>query len=351
MKTEKSNIYFKKSYFLLLKLGLWGIFCWIFVNFSFLIPMSSDSLILELVVFLFLAIAINIHTSYLCPKIAKKNSWVYVLLLLGSILICSLFELLIFSETFDPAFYPFLDKKKLFFITFGCISIRNLALFIFFLWIEYFYHLIQLLNTKDAVYQKEISLLLEKQEFEKKFSRKKLLPHYFFNILEHINVENSLNNNDSELISKIKFILYYFLVDAELEKVELDKELAFYQYYIELENFRHEKKIAVNFNVLGQTEGYFILPLLFEPLIGNAMKYTKKDGNGLVNITVDATRLPVLNFCCNNNYSSYSLNTNSSESGLKILEQRLELCYKDNYTLKINQNDGFYEVTLTIVLI
>jgi len=350
MKTEKNNIYFNKVFFLTIKLALWGIFCWIFVNFSFLIPLSSNSLFSELIVFVFLAIVINIQTSYLYPKIAKKNNLVYILLLMSSILICSTFELFIFSEVFDTSYYPFLNRNKIFFVTFCSITIRNLALFLFFLWFEYSYELIQLLHIKEEVHKKEISLLIEKQEFEKNFSGKKLLLHYFFNILELGFIENSEKIN-KELLNKIKFILYYFLVDAESEKVELDKELAFYKYYIELENLRHKVNIRVNFNILGQTENFFIIPLLFEPLIGNAMKHTKRDSTGYVNITVDTTSFPVLNFNCCNNYSPGGFNVNSSESGLKIFEQRMELFYKNNYTFKINKSDDLYEVTLSIVLV
>jgi LytS/YehU family sensor histidine kinase len=241
-----------------------------------------------------------------------------------------------------------LNKNELIITTIGNILLRNSALFILFLWVEYYYRLILFLYEKDIIHQKEIAFLLEKQDFEKNFSRKKLLPHYFFNTLELVQVETSDKNYDSELFNKVKFLLYYFLVDAELEKVELDKEIAFYKYYIELENLRHKEKTVVNFNILGQPEDFLIIPLLFEPLIGNAMKYTKKDGSGCVDITIDTTNFPVLNFYCKNNYSNGSLNIVSSESGLKILEQRLELCYKDKYALNIDQCDDFYEITLSI---
>jgi LytS/YehU family sensor histidine kinase len=188
---------------------------------------------------------------------------------------------------------------------------------------------------------------MEKQEFEKKFSRKKLVPHYFFNILELI---RGKTNNNRELLNKVKFILYYFLVDAEQEKIELDKELDFYKYYIELEKLRHKEKISVNFSVLGKTENILILPLLFEPLIGNAMKYTIKDDTGWVDIIINTTCFPVLSFCCKNNYSQFLQKIVSSESGLKILRQRLELCYFNKHTLNIIKSDDFYEVTLSIEL-
>jgi len=350
MKTEKNHIYFTKILFIFLKIGLWALSCFIYFNFSFLIPITHDGFFRELIIFLFLAAFINIHTTYLFPRVSKKHNLLYILFLIISIAICTLFEILLFSEIFDPSYYPFLDRKKIYIATISNIAIRNLALFIFFLWIEYFFHLIQLLREKDLIHQKEISLLIEKQEFEKNFSRKKLLLHYFFNILELVRINSTAYYKNYDLLNKIKFILYYFLVDAEQEKIKLDKEIAFYQYYLDLENLRHKENVIINFNVLGQIEDINIIPLLFEPLIGNAIKYAKRDGTGYVNITFDATHFSVLNFYCNNNYSIHSLNKDSSESGLKILIQRLELCYKNNYTLVINQSDDFYEVTLSIIL-
>jgi len=347
MKTRKNNIYFKKSNFIFFKICLWVSFCFIFINFSFLRPSGPNDFIRELIVFLLLATTINIHTAYLYPKFSKKN-WMHILLLTGVIIICSLLEMLIIPDNFDASYSTFLDKKKYSITIFCNILLRNSALFVFFTWVEYFHRLILLLYKKDCVQQKEIAFLIEKQKFEKNYSRKKLLFHYFFNILELIRVKSFNNDNNSELLDKITFILYYFLVDAEYEMVELDKEIVFYQYYIELENYRHSEKVDVSFNVLGKIEGFYIIPLLFEPLIGNAMKYTKRDGTGYVCISIDTTQFPVLNFYCKNNYSNTSSNVASSASGLKILEQRLELCYKNKYALNINQSVDFYEVTLSI---
>ena len=200
----------------------------------------------------------------------------------------------------------------------------------------------------EKIYQKEIALTIERQEFEENSSRKKLLLHYFFNILEHIYAKSLPNHSDKELLDKVRFVLYHFLIDVEKEKIELDKELVFYKYYIELECLRYQYHIFVNFNVCGQTKDFTIIPLLFEPLIDNAMKHTKRDGSGWVDIEVDTSHFPVLIFHCKNNYCPLPSNTSSFESGLKILEQRLELCYKNNYTLKVTQNDDLYEVSLSI---
>jgi len=350
METQKNNIYFRKVNFLLFKVCLWVVFCFIFLNFSFLRPSGPNHIGREFIVFLFLALVINIHTSYLYPKISKKH-WLHIPILILLIILCSLFEVLVFPEIFDATYYTFLDKHRLYTATICNILVRNFALFIFFLWVEYWYRLILLLYQKEAIHQKEISLLMEKQEFEKNYSRKKLLPHYFFNILELVRVNKSFDDNNNELLDKVSFILYYFLVDVEHEKVELDKELAFYRYYIDLENIRHKEKTKVHFNVCGETKDIFVIPLIFEPLIGNALKYSKKNGEGIVYITFDATQFPELKFHCKNNFSVCAKNVMSSESGLKILEQRLNLCYKDNYTLNTSQDDDYYEVTLLLKMI
>jgi len=348
VKTQKNNIYFKKVNFLFFKLCLWVSFGFIFLNFSFLIPITASDNFRELITFLFLFIVINLNTSYLYPVVFKKNKGLYAVLFIASVLICSIFEIYLFSDVFDPSFFTFLDRNKLYIGIFCIVLFRNFAFFIFFLWVEYYNRLILLLYEKDEIKQKEIALLIEKQEFEKMYSRKKLLLHYFFNILELVQINTFIPNNKNDILEKIKFILYYFLVDAEQERVELEKEIAFYNYYIDLEKLRHMERIPVNFIVTGQTENFFIIPLLFEPLIGNAMKYTKQDGTGCVDILIEATQFPVLKFYCRNNYFPRSANIVSSECGLKILEHRLELFYKNKYTLKTIQNDDFYEVTLTI---
>jgi len=348
MKTKKNYLFFENMNFLFFKIFLWVGLGLLFVSFSFLIPTDPNSSIKELIIFLSLAIVVNVHTSYLYPTISNKSKLGYIVILIGSIFICTLFEIVIFHENFNAFHYTFLDKRKIYLVTFGYVFIRNSALFIFFFWVEYFNRLIHLHHEKEKIYQQKISLLIEKQEFEKKFSRKKLLSHYFFNILEHLYADFLVNQRNRKILDEVKFILYYFLVDAEKEKIELEKELAFYSYYIELENLRRQNSVSVKFSVLGQTEDYIIIPLLFEPLIGNAMKYTKQDGSGWVDIVFDATNFPNLNFHCRNNYDHRPSNIVSSENGLKILEQRLELCYKNNYTLKTEQSDDLYEVILSI---
>ena len=351
MKLEKNNFFWKKAYFLLIKIGLWLVVGFVFTNISLIIPINSGHFFKELIVFFCLAAMVIFHTSYLYSILLKKNWWGYITICFVSILCCAGLEMFIFYDNLVASYNTFPNTKTIFYVTFTYIVIRDLAIFLFFHWIEYSNRLTLLYYQSEKVHQEEILLLKEKQEFEKNYSKKTLLPHYFFNILEYVGVNSLSNKNNKDILDKFKFILYYFLVDADKDLVELDKEIVFYKYYIELEKLRHQKNILVNFNVLGQIENYFIIPLLFEPIIGNAMKYTKQDGTGWVNIQIDTTCFPNVQLYCKNNCILSNTNIVSSEKGLKIFKQRLELCYKDNYTLKIEQSGDFFEVTLTIVLV
>jgi len=351
MKLEKNIFWPKKIYFLLIKIGLWIIIGLVFTNISLVIPFNADnSSIKEIIVFFFLAAIIIFHTSYLYPMLLKRSRWRYVTIFLVSILCCAGFEMFIYYDDLVASYNTFPDAKTIFYVTFIFIFIRDLAIFIFFQWVEYSNRLTLLYQQSEKIHQEEILLLKEKQEFEKNYAKKTLLPHYFFNILEYVGTKSLAHQSNREILDKFKFILYYFLVDAEKDLVELDKEILFYDYYIELEKLRHSKNISVTFNVTGQIENHFIIPLLFEPIIGNAMKYTKQDGTGWVNILIDTTNFSQIKLCCKNNCLPSNTDIISSEKGLKIFQQRLDLCYKNNYTLKIDQNIDYFEVTLTIIV-
>jgi len=219
---------------------------------------------------------------------------------------------------------------------------------IFFLWVGFFHQLVCFLNEKEIFEKKEIAFFEEKQEFERKNLREKLKYHYFFNLLEYLDPNLLINHHDDKIFEKITFVLYYIFVDVETKTVELEKEMFFYNYYIDVEKLRHQKNVSVNFNVLGQVENLTIIPFLFEPLIGNAVKHTKQDGTGWVDIVFDVTRFPIVNFYCKNNYACRSSNIVSSKNGLKLFEEHLELYYKNNHTLKIIQSTDLYEVELSI---
>jgi len=353
MKFEKNYLFKRKNNFFLFKLILWFCVGAVYLGFSFIIPTNpndSNHFVKELIVFTCMVLFVNIHASFLYPIISKTNKWIYLPVFISSILICAGLELFIYYDNFETSYCTFHNRGKIYLAAIIYLIIRDLAIFIFFLWVEYFNRLISLFYKKEKIHQEEILLLKEKQEFEKNYSRRFLLPHYFFNLLEHIQTKLFTTKYDSELLDCFKFILYYFLVDSEKDTVELDKEVMFYKYYIELEKIKHQNVIAVRFVVLGQTENFFIIPLLFEPIIGNAMKYTKQDGTGWVEIEFDITNSSFLKFICKNNFSESNNNIVSSESGLKILIERLELFYKNKYSYSVNKTVDLYEATLSLVL-
>jgi len=228
---------------------------------------------------------------------------------------------------------------------------RDLTVFLFLaiiLNIQTSFFIIFFYRKQEKINKKEKALSFEKQEFERKFTRKKIFPHFLLNIMEYIYVKFIDNEKEFEILDKFKFVLYYFLVDSEKEMVELEKELVFYKYYVDLDNYRKNDRVEVIINVEGKTEECMIIPMLFEPLIGNAMKHTKQDGSGFVNITIDATKYPKLYFYCCNNFPKNPQNLISSENGLKIMEQRLSLCYNNKYSMKTTQEDDLYKVELVI---
>jgi hypothetical protein len=92
-----------------------------------------------------------------------------------------------------------------------------------------------------------------------------------------------------------------------------------------------------------------IAPLLFMPFVENAFKHASRDDRQINRIriglyqTVDGIR-----FECDNSYRPPG--PENSGIGLANVIRRLDLLYRDRYTLQIDKQDNNYSVRLTINL-
>jgi len=185
---------------------------------------------------------------------------------------------------------------------------------------------------------------------ELNYLRAQMQPHFFFNTLNNIYALAIRESKDTApMVARLSEMMRYILYETNLPRASLSRELKFISNYVDLEKIRYPASIIISFEVQGPVDNYLIEPLLLLPFIENAFKHGIQDEleQGFVKIVICATdndlTLQVEN--------SKPLNIRTSNGygvGLENVVKRLELLYKNNYRLQLEDKDGVYFASLTL---
>jgi two-component system, LytTR family, sensor kinase len=203
-------------------------------------------------------------------------------------------------------------------------------------------------NEKDK--QK---LLVEKKQAELNLLRSQLHPHFLFNTLNNLLSLSYQSENPelSDTISRLSDLLRFVIYDTQNKQIELEKEIAFLQDFIELNLIRFEKdELDIKFEVKGEVEKFQIEPGILIPFVENAFKYgVRPEVNSFIHIEIKCEKPDKIFFKISNSKhaSESDLPINEGGVGLKNSIERLELVYPGRHELKITDDDHYF-VELTI---
>ena len=147
----------------------------------------------------------------------------------------------------------------------------------------------------------------------------------------------------SDAILKASDLLKYILVQTEKEVVPLADELNFIAAYIDLQKLRLGTTRQINYKAPAPGTPLSIPPMLLIAIIENAFKYTAS----FVTITIERED-DSLSLTCRNDVLTPA--TDSHGIGLKNLQERLRMIYKENYGFKITTEQGIYQAYLKLKL-
>lgn len=193
----------------------------------------------------------------------------------------------------------------------------------------------------------ETQLLNKEQEL--KYLKRQIHPHFLFNTLNTI-YGMSLSNSTKtpEVILKLSNLLDYILYHAQKPKVRLIDEIEHIREYIELEKMRFEDTLKISFEQKNINKELNIAPMLFLPFIENAFKH----GNifdGYLTIKIHFYQNSnALNFNIKNTNKKNFKQSDSKGLGLENIKKRLNFNYKNNYELKIVDENNWFSVKLKI---
>ncbi|MDD4216718.1 MAG: histidine kinase [Bacteroidales bacterium] len=185
------------------------------------------------------------------------------------------------------------------------------------------------------------------------FLKTQMNPHFLFNILNNIYIQTRIDpKKSSEMILKLSDLLRYQLYECSQDKVMLKAEVEYLRNYVDLQKMRIAK-IDIKFEQNGSFKGLMIYPFMFIPFLENAFKHgvSSKNVDNFIHIYAEIVEKYVI-FAVKNSKNDTRPITEIKQGGIGLIniKRRLELLYKDNHELIIEDRDTYYYVKLKIEL-
>ena len=193
-------------------------------------------------------------------------------------------------------------------------------------------------KLKDAVVKAELAFL-----------KSQINPHFLYNTLNYVySLALPVSDQLANAVLRLSDLMRYTLNESPDGKVDLVKEVAYLESYIELFKMRFEPNFFVDFKTegVGEQKG---AALVLIPFGENAFKH------GVVYDAAHPVRIKLkiqhkrLSFEVSNKISRAQKDL-SSGVGMVNIHRRLDLIYPDKHDLLISNNGNTYKCTLIINL-
>jgi len=197
---------------------------------------------------------------------------------------------------------------------------------------------------------------IEKEQLktELAFLRHQLSPHFFMNTLNNIHALIDINAEDAKnTIIQLSTMMRYLLYDTAQGQTTLKKEIAFIESYITLMKLRFPENVAITLKVSNEIRDIEIPPMLLISFLENAFKHgVSYQARSFVSVKIDQTDKGLnFNIINSKHKSNVSLEKSYSGIGLTNIKKSLELLFRNNYILNINETEQEYEIQLTIPVV
>ena len=285
------------------------------------------------------------------PHYFSRNK--YLLGILVSLLLYILISFFEFILDFIviTSIYSATDSEKIFSNSGIFLYISNFEINILFLITAIAYRF-----TKDWFKSEKIKhqLMEEKLSSELQFLKSQINPHLLFNTLNNLfgMARQAEAIPVADGIAKLSNLMRYMIYDSVIDKVPIEKEIKYINDFIDLQKLRIKStnNINIDFQISNYSPKLIIAPLILIPFVENSFKHGISSQNRSEIIIELKTIGNKVDFNIRNTINKLRLNRNDESSGfgLKNVEKRLNLIYPNKHLLKINIEDNFYTVSLTI---
>ncbi len=209
-----------------------------------------------------------------------------------------------------------------------------------------------LMQQTALLTEREKQLSEEKFKTELKLLKAQINPHFIFNALNNIySLTYMQNANAPDSVLKLSEMLRYVFYDCNKDKVQLHAEVKYINNFIAFQQMKSEHVQNISFDVNSNCNTIEVAPMLFIPFIENAFKYSKieEEESAYVKIAMQYEQ-DTLVFRIENSIPNTAKTAPGSGMGIRNVKHRLDIIYRELYTLHIDDTNDTYCVDLKIKL-
>lgn len=206
-------------------------------------------------------------------------------------------------------------------------------------------------KQRKVLEAQKLQLEIEKSNANLNFLKAQINPHFLHNTLNFLYAKSLPYSPElSEGILTLSDIMRYALSEANLKdgKAALKDEIEHLRNIIRIHQLRYNNNLHVNFEVYGITNGVTIIPFVLITIVENAFKHGDLKSTEYpidIRLTIEHNSLQ---FYCRNKKKTGPKEL-STGIGLDNIQKRLDLAYKDQYSLHIKDEHELYTTQLTIL--
>ena len=172
-------------------------------------------------------------------------------------------------------------------------------------------------------------------------------PHFLMNTLNNIHALIDIEPEDAKRsIVQLSRFMRYLLYESLADYISLQEAINLMDQHISLIRIRYTDNVDIRVDVPQQVPQVALAPLILVPFIENAFKHgISYDKPSFIHVTLSVNGDNIEFTCCN---TKNNVKHETGGVGIPNVTKRLDLIYRDKYTLDIDNGEDIYKVKLIV---
>ncbi len=203
----------------------------------------------------------------------------------------------------------------------------------------------------EKTHKRDLDLTHQNIEFEMKFLKSQINPHFLFNALNNIYALSVIKSEKTpEMILKLSDMLRFTLYDSDNKKVKLSREIEYIINFINFQKLKMDSEPNIKIDVANCNGELMIEPMLMIPFIENSFKHGNIDNAKKGWLQVEIKTLgPILIFKNKNSLPAVAMSKDSVGGiGVENVRKRLDMLYPGRYEFEIETTNNAFAVYMKI---